>query len=68
MVKCVEDVGVGFMFVLRYYLVMKVVVFVCKVFKIKIVFNIFGLMLNFVCVLYFIVGVYYDNLVSFMVF
>lgn len=34
MKRCVEEVGVGFMFVLRYYLVMVKVLFVCKVFKV----------------------------------
>jgi anthranilate phosphoribosyltransferase len=62
--KCVEDVGVGFMFAPRYHPAMKAVAPVRKSLKIKTAFNILGPMLNPARAPHSIVGVYHDNLVQ----
>lgn len=62
--KCVEDVGVGFMFAPRYHPAMKAVAPVRKALKIKTAFNILGPMLNPARAPHSIVGVYHDNLVQ----
>lgn len=62
--KCVEDVGVGFMFAPTYHPAMKVVAPVRRSLKIKTAFNILGPMLNPSRAPHSIVGVYHDNLVE----
>lgn len=64
MAKCVEDVGVGFIFAPRYHPAMKAVAPVRKSLKIKTAFNILGPMLNPSRAPHSIVGVYHENLVS----
>ncbi|KAG0587745.1 hypothetical protein KC19_2G188500 [Ceratodon purpureus] len=62
--KCVEDVGVGFIFAPRYHPAMKAVAPVRKSLKIKTAFNILGPMLNPSRAPHSIVGVYHENLVQ----
>jgi hypothetical protein len=62
--KCVEDVGVGFMFAPRFHPAMKAVAPVRKSLRIKTAFNILGPMLNPSRAPHSIVGVYHENLVS----
>lgn len=62
--KCVEDVGMGFMFAPRYHPAMKAVAPVRKALKIKTAFNILGPMLNPSRAPHSIVGVYHENLVE----
>lgn len=67
-VVCViSDIGIGFMFVLMYYLVMKVVVLVCCEMGVCIIFNIFGLLINLVGVINVLMGVFYFDLVGIQV-
>ena len=61
--KCVEEVGMGFMFAPRYHPAMKAVAPVRKALKIKTAFNILGPMLNPSRAPHSIVGVYHENLV-----
>lgn len=61
--KCVEEVGMGFMFAPRYHPAMKAVAPVRKALKIKTAFNILGPMLNPSRAPHSIVGVYHQNLV-----
>lgn len=66
-VVVIEQIGIGFMFVLIYYLLMKVVVLVWCEMGVCIIFNIFGLLINFVSVLLVLMGVFYFDLVGIQV-
>ncbi|XP_062112504.1 anthranilate phosphoribosyltransferase, chloroplastic-like, partial [Humulus lupulus] len=64
--SCVKEAGIGFMMAPTYHPTMKVVCSVRKKLKVKTVFNILGPMLNPSRVPYAIVGVYVEDLVSFL--
>lgn len=66
-VCCIEQIGVGFMFVLVYYGVMKYVIGLCKELGCCIIFNIFGFMINLVGVKCQLLGVFIWELCCFMV-
>ena len=66
MKKCVEEVGIGFMMSPKYHPAMKIVAPVRKRLGIKTVFNMLGPMLNPAQVPFAVVGVYKDNVVSFL--
>ena len=66
MKKCVEEVGIGFMMSPKYHPAMKIVAPVRKRLGIKTVFNMLGPMLNPVRVSFAVVGIYKDDVVSFL--
>ncbi len=60
--RCVEDVGMGFMFAPRYHPSMKAVAPVRKALKVRTAFNLLGPMLNPADSKYALVGVYTPEL------
>jgi anthranilate phosphoribosyltransferase len=64
--RCVNEVGVGFMISANYHPAMKIVRPVRKQLKIKTVFNILGPLLNPARVPYAVIGVYHEDIVSFI--
>jgi anthranilate phosphoribosyltransferase len=64
--RCVNEVGVGFMMSANYHPAMKILRPVRKELKIKTVFNILGPLLNPARVPYAVIGVYHEEIVSFM--
>jgi anthranilate phosphoribosyltransferase len=64
--KCVNEVGMGFMFAPRYHPAMKVVVPIRRSLKVRTVFNILGPMLNPAMAPYALVGVFSEDLVDLM--
>lgn len=62
-VRCVKEVGIGFMMAPIYHPAMKIVRPIRKKLKVKTVFNVLGPMLNPARVPYAVVGVYTDDLV-----
>lgn len=66
-VVLIVEIGMGFMFVLNYYLVMKNIVVVCCEFGVCMIFNIFGLLINLVGVLNQLMGVFYVDFVGIQV-
>ena len=60
--RCVEDVGMGFMFAPRYHPSMKAVAPVRKALKVRTAFNLLGPMLNPADSKYALVGVYTTEL------
>ena len=61
-----KEAGIGFMMPPTYHPAMKVVRSVRKKLKVKVLINILGPMLNPARVLYAVVGVYAEDLVSFL--
>ena len=62
-----NEAGMGFMMSLKYHPTMKIVIPIRKKLKIKTIFNILGLMLNLAHVPFAVVGVYTEDLVSFVI-
>jgi len=64
--RCVNEVGVGFMFAPRYHPAMKAVVPVRKALRVRTAFNILGPMLNPAAAQYGLIGVYSPDLMMLM--
>lgn len=62
-----NEAGMGFMMSLKYHPTMKIVIPIRKKLKIKTIFNILGPMLNLAHVPFVVVGVYTEDLVSFVI-
>lgn len=62
-----NEAGMGFMMSLKYHPTMKIVIPIRKKLKIKTIFNILGPMLNLAHVPFAVVGVYTEDLVSFVI-
>lgn len=62
-----NEAGMGFMMSLKYHPTMKIVIPIRKKLKIKTIFNILGPMLNPAHAPFAVVGVYTEDLVSFVI-